>query len=296
VGTELVIHLAKEGHWILLPTRDPAGHDELRVLDTVRLFRADVHAPRVLARLFAGVDVVINLIGILNERGPETFKAVHVQLSEKVIAAAQAAGVKRLLHMSSLGAAETGASRYLRSKGEAEARVRASSPALAWTIFRPCVIFGPGDSLTNRFARLLRLSGGFMPLARARTRFAPISVEDVVEAFRRALTDKATVGQTYELCGPEVLSLEELVRVTARVAGLPCRVIRLPDPVAQVQGLIMGLLPGKPFSLDNYRSLTVDSLCRVNGCASLGIRPQPMLALLPTYLGAGPTSRSLSPI
>ena len=188
--------------------------------------------------------------------------------------------------MSSLAAdATTAPSHYLRSKGEAEARVRASPPTLGWTIFRPSVIFGAGDSLTNRFANLLRLSGGFLPLARADAKFAPVSVEDVTQAFRRALIDKTTLGQTYDLCGPEEMTLEHLVRMTAAVAGINCTIFRLPDFIAYLQAAVMGLLPGKPFSIDNYKSLTVDSLCRENGFAKLGIQPQPMLAVLPTYLG-----------
>jgi NADH dehydrogenase len=266
------------------------NNDPLRVLDTVRLIRADVHDPRILARLFSGVDVVVNLIGILNQHGRATFKSVHVDLAGKVVAAARTAGVKRLLHMSSVGAdAKAAPSKYLRTKGEAEARVRASAAPLGWTIFRPSVIFGDGDSLTNRFARLLRLSGGFLPLARARARFAPVSVEDVAEAFRRAAYNRATIGQTYELCGPQVLTLEEVVRITAEVAGLRCSIVRLPDFVSFVQATVMNLLPGKPFSLDNYRSLKIDAVCSEDGCARLGIKPQPMLAVLPTYLGATST-------
>jgi len=286
VGTELITQLAKDGHWIRVPTRAIAGNDALRVLDTVRLIRADVHDPNALTRLFAGADVVINLIGILNEHGRQTFRAVHASLAEKVVAAARTARVSRLLHMSSLAADPTTApSQYLRSKGEAEARVRASPPTLGWTIFRPSVIFGPGDSLTNRFAGLLRLSGGFLPLARASARFAPVSVEDVAQAFRRAVTDRSTINQTYELCGPQVMTLEQLVRTTAAVAGIPCTIIRLPDFVAWMQAVVMNFLPGKPFSVDNYKSLTIDSVCREDGCARLGIQPQPMLAVLPTYLG-----------
>jgi len=286
VGTELVTRLARDGHWVRVPTRTMGNNDPLRVLDTVRLIRADVHDPRILARLFSGVDVVVNLIGILNQHGRATFKSVHVDLAGKVVAAARTAGVKRLLHMSSVGAdAKAAPSKYLRTKGEAEARVRASAAPLGWTIFRPSVIFGDGDSLTNRFARLLRLSGGFLPLARARARFAPVSVEDVAEAFRRAAYNRATIGQTYELCGPQVLTLEEVVRITAEVAGLRCSIVRLPDFVSFVQAAVMNLLPGKPFSLDNYRSLKIDAVCSEDGCARLGIKPQPMLAVLPTYLG-----------
>jgi uncharacterized protein YbjT (DUF2867 family) len=188
--------------------------------------------------------------------------------------------------MSSLAADATAApSGYLRSKGEAEARVRGSPPTLGWTIFRPSVIFGPHDSLTNRFANLLRLSGGFLPLARAGSKFAPVSVEDVAQAFRRALSDQTTIGRTYELCGPEVMTLEQLVRTTAAVAGIRCTVFRLPDFIAWLQAAVMTLLPGKPFSLDNYKSLSVDSVCRENGLAKLGIEPKPLLAVLPTYLG-----------
>ncbi len=257
----------------------------MRVLDTVRMIRADVHDPRVLARLFLGVDVVINLIGILNERGRATFRSVHVDLAEKVVTAARTAGVKRLLHMSSLGADSTaGPSKYLRSKGDAEARVRAGAPTVQWTIFRPSVIFGPDDTLTNRFAGLLRLSGGFLPLARSGAKFAPICVSDVAESFRRALCDSTTIGQTYELCGPEVMTLKKLVQMTATVAGMRCWIMPLPDFVSWTQAALMGLLPGKPFSLDNYRSLALDSVCRENGCARLGISPVPMLSVLPTYL------------
>jgi uncharacterized protein YbjT (DUF2867 family) len=270
---------------VRVPTRQMGRGDLLRVLDTVRVIRADVHDPAALARLFAGADVVINLIGTLNEHGRATFKAVHADLAGKVVTAARAARVRRLLHMSSLGAdANNAPSRYLRSKGEAEAHVRQAGAFLPWTIFRPSVIFGAADSLTNRFAGLLHLFSGFLPLARAGARFAPVSVDDVVAAFLRGLNDWTTVGQTYELCGPEVMTLEQIVRVTASVAGLPCHIVRLPDFVARLQAMVMGHLPGKPFSTDNYRSLTIDSVCREDGCARLGIQAQPMMAVLPTYI------------
>ena len=288
IGTELVTRLVYAGHWVRVPTRNPGRADRLRVLDTAELRRANVHDPRVLSQLFADCAAVINLIGILNERGRDSFETVHVQLAAKVMSAARGAGVRRVLHMSSLGAAEHAPSRYLRSKAAAEVAVSAvpnpEQPHPSVTIFRPSVIFGAGDSLTNRFAGLLRLSAGILPLARAGARFAPISVLDVAEAFVRALDRPAGTAAIYELCGPEVLTLEEIVRLTARVAGLPCHILRLPDAVARVQGVVMGLLPGKPFSLDNFRSLTLDSVCRENGCAALGIAPRTLLAEMPLYL------------
>jgi NADH dehydrogenase len=292
VGTELVTRLALDGHWVRVPTRDPARAMRLRVLDTVELRLAHVHEPRVLSQLFSGCDAVVNLVGILNPSGRASFEAVHTELAAKVLAAARGAGVRRLLQMSALGAGPDAASRYLRSRGAAEALLlgashgEAAHPAV--TIFRPSVIFGPGDSLTQRFAGLLRLSMGFLPLARARTRFAPVYVHDVVEAFVRVLSAAARPGAIYELCGPEVMTLEQVVRLTARIARLPCRILRLPDVLARIQGVLMGLLPGKPFTLDNFRSLTRDSVCREDGCERLGIRPEPMLAVVPTYLEPHP--------
>jgi uncharacterized protein YbjT (DUF2867 family) len=290
VGTELVTRLALAGHWVRVPTRNLARTERLRVLDTVELRVANVHEPRILSQLFAGCDAVVNLVGILNERRGASFDAVHTELAAKVMASARTAGVQRVLHMSALGADPDAPSRYLRSKAAAEARLRAAPhPELphvdpAVTIFRPSVMFGPGDSLTNRFAGLLRLTLGWLPLARARARFAPVCVFDVADALVHALGERASAGETYELCGPQVMTLAEIVRLSARVARLPCRIVPLPDTLARLQGLVMGMLPGKPFSLDNFRSLTLDSVCREDGCRRLGITPSPMLAILPTYL------------
>ena len=286
VGSELVARLAAAGHWVRVPTRSLERGKHLAVLPTVELLAVNVHEPRVLGELLAGIDVAINLVGILNESSGARFRDVHVELVAKLIEEARIARVRRLLHMSALGAdAERAPSQYLRTKGRAEMLVAGAAQFLEYTIFRPSVIFGPGDSLTRRFAELLRLAGGWLPLARAGARFAPIAVDDVASAFLRALRDRATIGQTYELCGPDTLSLEELVRVTAHGAQLPCHIVRVPDLLARLQGLLLGLVPGKPFSLDNFRSLTVDSLCRDDGCRRLGIEPQRLVALLPTYLG-----------
>lgn len=292
VGTALINRLTQQGHWVSVPTRDPTLSRRLGVLPTVRLIRANMHEPRVLDRLVESMDAVVNLVGILNEHGRNTFQHVHVDLAVKLVAALKAGRVQRLLHMSALGADVHGPSRYLRSKGEAEARVRAAAAHAAVTIFRPSVIFGPGDSLTNRFAALLRLSHGWLPLARPHAQFAPVYVADVADAFVHALRERSTVGETYELGGPEVMTLEQIVRTTAAVASLPCRIVRLPDALGRVQGAIMGCLPGKPFTLDNFRSLTRQSVCTQDGFARLGLQPHTMMEILPTYLGprAAPTA------
>jgi NADH dehydrogenase len=284
VGTELVSRLVREGHSVRVPTRRLVNGIHLKVLPTVQLVAANIHDVRVLGQLFAGIDVVINLVGILNERGRATFRTVHKDLATKVIESMRAQRVRRLLHMSSLAAGAQAPSQYLRSKAEAEAQVRVAAATIDATIFRPSVIFGERDSLTNRFARLLRMGHGFLPLARPRARFAPIHVDDVVEAFVRALSDRSTIGKSLDLCGPDVMTLEQIVRLTAQAAHLPCHILPLPDFVAALQGVVMGMLPGKPFSSDNYRSLTVDSTCKQNGCETLGITPARMEAMVPGYL------------
>jgi uncharacterized protein YbjT (DUF2867 family) len=285
VGRGLVNRLVRAGHTVRVLTRHEAHAEPLRVLPTVELHIGGYGDHTYLLQALNGANVIINLVGILNERGRSGagFRRAHVELTERLLRAAVAAHVPRFLQMSALGAdATSGASYYLRSKGAAEQRVRAHADRIDYTIFRPSVIFGNEDSLTNRFASLLRLSRGLMPLARASTRFAPIHVGDVAEAFMRALYGGNTSAQTYELCGAETLSLAELVRQVARARRLPCHVLPMPDVLGWLQAAVLEFLPGKPLSLDNFRSLRTDNVCREDGCERLGLRPQ----RLSTWLAA----------
>ena len=290
VGTQLVSRLAELGHRVRVPTRDPAAARHLAVLPNVERLRIDVHHPESLRKTLEGCDVLVNLVGILNEKGfsGRGFEFAHAELTRKAIDGRIDAGVGRYLHMSALGADESGPSHYLRSKGTAEKHVRNSPAALDWTIFRPSVIFGAGDSLLNRFAALLRLSGGIIPLARANARFAPVWVGDVVQAFELALHGGPTSRQSYDLCGPEVITLGDLVRYTGELAGTGAHVLALPDFLGRAQARIMDFVPGKPFSSDNYRSLTVDNVCRDNGFVRLGITPAALRSIAPTYLRRPP--------
>lgn len=286
VGTRLVARLAAAGHRVRVPTRDPLAARHLSVLPTVERLRVNVHQPETLRSVVAGSDVVVNLVGILNEKGfsGRGFELAHAELTRKVVATCVETNVARYLHMSALGADESGPSHYLRSKGVAERHVRAAPASLDWTILRPSVIFGAGDSLLNRFAALLRLSGGFIPLARADARFAPVWVEDVVDAFERALHGGPTSRQSYDLCGPQVMRLGELVRYTGELAGTGAHVLPLPDALGRLQARIMDFVPGKPFSTDNFRSLTVDNVCRDDGFARLGMTPAALQSIAPTYI------------
>ena len=130
-----------------------------------------------------------------------------------------------------------------------------------------------------------------MPLARAEARFAPVWVGDVTQAFEIALQDPSTIGQSYDLCGPDIVTLADLVRLTGRYSGTPARVIPLPDVIGRMQARVMDFVPGKPFSSDNFRSLTVDNVCEINGLARMGIRPASMASIVPTYLGGQSADR-----
>lgn len=282
VGRHLVPRLARDGHAITVLTRNRDRKREISVLPRVRLVNADVHDPATLARRLAGADAAINLVGILNERGSDGsgFRKAHVELAASLTTACRETGVSRLLQMSSLRAGE-GESHYLRSRGEAEERVRSS--ALAWTIFRPSVIFGDGDGLFFRFVDLLRIAP-LLPLARAHAKFAPVFAGDVAEAFARALAHPRTAGQIYELAGPRTIELGELVRWTARLIGKRRVVLPLPDALGYAQALVGEWLPGKPISRDNFRSLKLDSVAREDGLAALGIVATPMEAVMPALL------------
>jgi len=284
VGRALLARLAAEGHALTVLSRNPHAHLDRLLPPGTQVACGDVYDPEFLKARFQGQDAVVNLVGILNERGDNGrgFQRAHVGLTKLVVAACQLAGVRRLLQMSSLNAGR-GESFYLKSRGEAEAVVKASG--LDWTIFQPSVIFGPGDGFFCRFAALLKLSP-VLPLARAGTRFAPVFVGDVVEAMRRSLHDRRTVGQVYELYGPEVFTLGELVRLTARQLGLKRLVLPLPDALGRLQGLLFDFVPGKPFSSDNFRSLKLDSVGAIDGLHQLGIPPTRIGQQLPAILGS----------
>ena len=280
VGSHLLAHLSGQGRQMKVLTRRAARHRDLLVLPDVELLEADCHDPEVLRRHFAGQDAVINLVGILNERGDDGrgFARAHSELARKVIAACKAAGVRRLLHMSALNADPNGPSHYLQTKGVAENLVHAEAGEVCVTSFRPAVIFGPGDSFLNRFAGLLRLSP-FLPLAMPNARFAPVYVGDVAEAYVTALDDPTACGRRLDLCGPRVYTLRELVEFTARTIGVRRLVIGLPDWASRLQAEVFEHLPGKPLSKDNLRSLALDSICPGGGTC-----PTTLESVAPDYL------------
>ncbi len=290
VGRHLVNRLAQDGYAIRVLTRHPHRHRGLLVLPDCELAECDVFDPGSLGAQLADCDAVVNLIGILNEGKRSTFERIHVDLVKNLTEVCHANATPRLLHMSALHADEArGASQYLRSKGKGENLAHTlGQPRVAVTSFRPSVIFGIDDSFVNRFAALLRLPGP-LPLACPDARFAPVFVGDVVEAFALALTDRRCFDRHYDLCGPEVMRLEEIVRYVAahlgpQPSGRKKWILRLPDGASRLQARLLEFAPGKPFTRDNYLSLQQDSVCQQDGLAELGIVPTPMSAVVPAFL------------
>jgi uncharacterized protein YbjT (DUF2867 family) len=296
LGTRLVARLIKDGHRVTVLSRDREQHKHLLVLPGLTLENCDVYQEAQLSERFRGKDVVINLVGILNERGfgGGGFRRAHVELTQSVLLAARSAGVPRLLQVSALKAATDAPSYYLRSKGEAEKLIRDQGGVLDWTILQPSVMFGPGDSFLNRFAGLLASVPGVFPLARPGSRFQPVSVDDVVAALRHCLSGGACSRQTYQLGGPKVYTLREIVELVAKTTGRRPWIMGLPNILGSLQGFFFNFIPGRPFSSDNYRSLTVDSVCDSDGFAKLGIQPHSMVAAARQFLGAQEDNHRLS--
>ena len=281
VGRHVVHLLAAQGCDVRVPTRNRERAKQLILLPTVDVLDANVHAETELAALTRGVDAVINLVGVLHDaRGSRGFEQAHVALTRKVIAACRANGVRRYVHMSALGADSNGPSKYQRTKGAAEALVRASN--LDWTLFRPSVIFGRDDRFLNLFAMLLRLAP-VMFLASPDTRFQPVFVEDVARAFVRSLGDIGAHGKSYDLCGPRIYTLRELVELVGAITGRRRPIIGLNDALSYLQAFALELLPVKLMTRDSYYSMKVDSVS--SQPFPFGIQPAAIEAVVPAYLG-----------
>ena len=295
VGRHVCEQLVRAGHLVTVPTRRASHAACVQTLPGLTVLETRALDEASLARLVAGHDAVVNLIAVLHGNQAR-FEQVHVQLPERLAQAMQTAGVRRLVHVSALGADAQGPSMYQRSKALGEAVLQASG--LELTLLRPSVIFGAEDHFLNLFADLQQVLP-FMPLAGSRTRFQPVWVNDVAAAIVRCLHDRQTVGQTFEACGPETFTLGELVKHAGQWAGVNGGqgrpVIPLPRWVGWLQALGMEMMPGEPLmSRDNLASMKVDNVAsgQLPGLQALGITPAAPSAVGPTYLGRkGPRSR-----
>jgi NADH dehydrogenase len=256
-------------------------------LPTVQLVEADVFDPRALDRLMQSVDAVINLVGVLHSSGGApwgpAFERAHVELPRRLVAACQRKGLKRFLHMSALGADEHGPSMYQRSKAAGE-KIMSSATSLELTSFRPSVVFGPEDNFLNMFAQLQSVLP-VLALGGVQTKFQPVFVGDVAQAFVQALENVDTIGQTYELVGPTVYSMKELLHLSGVYSGHPRPVIELPAALARVQAFVLEHMPGGPImSRDNLDSMKVDNVASGRISTPTGWHATPLEAVAPRYL------------
>lgn len=283
VGRHVCEKLARLHVSVTVPTRRLRNASAVQPLPLVQPLEVNVHDEAALTQLVAGHDAVVNLVAILH--GDEAaFEKAHVALPQKLARACAAAGVPRVVHVSALGAAVDAPSMYLRSKARGEQALA----GLDLTVLRPSVIFGADDRFLNLFAQMQRVFP-VMPLAGASARFQPVWVEDVAQAIVGALQRPASVGQNYELCGPDMFTLRELVQFAGRQVGYERPVVPLPMALGRLQALVMELAPGEPLmSRDNLDSMTVDNIAsgQLPGLSALGITASAVGAVAPAYLGA----------
>lgn len=291
VGRYIVRALARSGYRLRVASRRPdlAGH--LQPLGTpgqIMPVQSNVRFPASVAAACNDAQVVIYLPAVLAEAGQQNFEALHVLGAEAVAKAARSAGAKLLIHFSALGATLDSTSVYARSKAEGESRVRAAFPGAI--ILRPSVVFGPEDQFFNRFASMARLAPVLPLIGGGQTRFMPVYVGDIAEAVSHLVAQSVATGRIYELGGPEILSMKEVINYTLKVTGRRRLLVSIPWKVASVLGSILSLLPGAPLTADQVELLKSDNLvsdqARREGrtLEGLGINPVGVEAIVPSYL------------
>jgi NADH dehydrogenase len=286
IGKKIAAKLEAKGYRVCIPTRRIKDVKELSVLPRVYLVEADIHQDADLDRLMNGLNqsgIVINLVGILHDKmgspyGPG-FKKNHVDLTNRLIQSMKSFALRRYLHMSALGADENGPSMYQRSKGAAEKLVQQSG--LDWTIFRPSVVFGRDDNFINMFAKLQKIAP-VLPLGGANARFQPVYVEDVARAFVDSISLSQTIGNTYDLVGPKVYTLKELVNLAGLKVQRQAMIIPLPAPLAYLQAWALEIMPGPTLmSRDNVASMLVDNISNQNSLTEVfEVKPTPLESIL----------------
>jgi len=263
IGRQLAFALANRGCQVTVPCRHPHRNQTLRVHPGIRVVEANVLDTGQLDQLCAGKDAVVNLIGILHERKRDDFRNIHVNFIKSLVTACSKNGIKRLLHLSALGADQaSGTSLYLRSKGEGENLLHTfGQKDMEVTSFQPSVVFGKNDLFINRFASILKLCVGLFPLACPKSKLAPVYVGDLVKRMVDSLDDRSTHSKRFTVCGPEVFTLQQIIELIIHTVGAPCRVLPLGNSMSKLQARVLQYLPGKLFTMDNYRSLQTDNIC-----------------------------------
>ncbi|OAM52337.1 epimerase [Methylovorus sp. MM2] len=283
LGSAIVHKLSAAGYDIKVLTRRREASKHLILLPYVQVVECDIFNDAALTQQLSGSDAVINLIGLLQESDKVSFETAHIELPRRVAVICSKLGIKRLLHTSALPASQDASSAYLRTKAAGEAAVLAFASDINVTIFRPSLIFGRGDSFIGMFAKLIKVLPVIM-LIKPDAKFQPIWVEDVAQAFVNSLGNIETYGQRYDLGGPRVYSLREIVEFVIFVMGKKRKVIGLNDKLSYYQAYAMEKLPIKLLTRDNLHSLEVDSVCDGAISPTLDVQPAALEAIVPDYL------------
>ena len=288
LGRRLVHRLTTEGMTVRVAVRHP-DHARIKLqsigFDRVTVVPADVRDQASVAAAIAGADAVVNTVSAYVEKGGVTFEAVHVQGAQTVAREAIATGVTRLVLVSGIGADPDSSSPYIRARGRGELMVQQTFPGA--TVVRPGSMFGPGDALFSTLAELARLLPVLPLIGGGHTRLQPVFVEDVAEAVANILADPGTVGRTYELAGPGVYTLRELVRMTLHLMSKRRILIPVPFAVAEIQARLFELLPHPPLTTGQVDLLKADNVASgtLPGLQELKIQPKAVEEVVPTYIG-----------
>jgi len=287
IGRNIVRELAQQGAWVTVGCRDVEGAKHLKVqgvVGQVTPVHVDVTKGDNIAAALQGADMAINLCGILFESGRNRFDAVQGTAPGVIAAEAAKAGVSKFVHVSAIGADANSASRYARSKAAGEAAVKSAFPTA--TILRPSVVFGPDDDFFNRFGAMAEAISILPLIGGGRTKFQPVYVDDVARAAFVALTSDTTEGKTYELGGPTIYTLKEVMELVVAQTARKCRMVEIPFWLASLKATFLELLPTPPLTRDQVILLKSDNVVSEGAAtlADLGIKPTACEAILPTYL------------
>jgi len=286
LGQSVVNLLLRHGYDVQVLARHAADCKQMFPLTAgggrLRLRNADITQPKTIHDAFEGSWAVVNLVGILYEKGRQRFSSLHSQCPERIAKMAKEAGVVRLVHLSALGASKAKGSRYAKSKATGETAVLSAFAEA--TILSPSVIFGPGDNFINQFSRMADYSP-FLPLiGGGKTKFQPVYVGDVAEAVLNCLENPATAGKRYDLAGPKIYSFNKILEKILALTGRKRLLVPLPWILAKLIGFFGEWLPKPPLTRDQVQLLRTDNTVSKNGLTELGITPKPMEAILPGYL------------
>lgn len=287
IGRAVVQELAAAGARVRVACRRPDEALRCKTAGEVGQIvpvAANVRDDASVAAAVEGADAVVNLVGVLYERGRQTFQALHAEGPGRIGRAAAAAGVGRMVHVSAIGADPASASAYARTKAAGETAARAAFPAV--TVLRPSIVFGPEDSFFNRFAGMARFMPVLPLIGGGDTRFQPVYVGDVAGAVAAVLGTATTAGRTFELGGPRTYSFRTLMEMMLAEIGRRRLLVPVPFWLATVQAFFLEKLPAPLLTRDQVRQLKTDNVVAPGaaGLADLGVTPTALEVILPTYL------------